>query len=151
MEICEHYGTGLNGGTYCWHGKVKKPCKCDGDKLSCEYPREVNPVWVKVEPESEKPVPYRTVILDKARATICGDREQDYGSPENSFSCIADMWTAYLKGKHQIEFAIEPKDVAAMMVALKTARVATGHGKEDNWIDICGYGANGGEIEAQKR
>lgn len=42
---------------------------------------------------------------------------------------------------------VEPEDVAAMMSLLKIARVATGHGKADNWIDLAGYAACGGEIE----
>ena len=42
---------------------------------------------------------------------------------------------------------IDPKDVAAMLGLLKIARVATGHGKADNWIDLAGYAACGGELE----
>jgi hypothetical protein len=35
------------------------------------------------------------------------------------------------------------------MVLFKVARVATGHNKEDNWIDAAGYAACGGEIESK--
>ena len=31
----------------------------------------------------------------------------------------------------------------------KVARIATGHGKADNWIDLAGYAACGGELEAE--
>ena len=34
-----------------------------------------------------------------------------------------------------------------MMCLFKIARIDTGHGKEDNWIDLAGYAANGAEIE----
>ena len=34
-----------------------------------------------------------------------------------------------------------------MLALLKIARIATGHAKEDNWVDLAGYAACGGEIE----
>lgn len=92
----------------------------------------------------------RKEILSAAAQCVCGDREQDYGSPENSFRLIADLWTPYLKEKcvsKSADVAINPEDVAVMMALLKIARIATGHGKADNWVDGCGYLACGGEVE----
>ena len=37
----------------------------------------------------------RSRILQQAEICICGEREQDYGSPETNFAIIAEMWTAY--------------------------------------------------------
>lgn len=89
----------------------------------------------------------RKEILDAALQCVCGDREQDYGSPENNFEVIADMWATYLKACGvNIDF-LEGYDVAAMLALLKIARIATGHGKADNWVDLAGYAACGGEIE----
>lgn len=90
----------------------------------------------------------RTEILDTAKRCVCGDREQDYGSPENSFNTIADLWNTYIRAASDIQ-AIElgAKDVAAMLALLKIARIASGHAKEDNWVDLAGYAACGGEIE----
>ena len=92
----------------------------------------------------------RSDILDKAKACVCGDREQDYGKPENSFSTIAGLWNAYLE--RALFRAADPcritaKDVAVMMALLKIARIAAGHAKADNWVDLAGYAACGGEIE----
>lgn len=89
----------------------------------------------------------REEVFAAAQNCVCGDREQDYGSPEASFDTIAKMWSAYLEGKYCSSFALEPKDVAAMMILLKVARTATGHDKIDNWVDAAGYAACGGEIE----
>lgn len=86
----------------------------------------------------------RPEILDAAKTCVCGDREQDYGSPESNFQMIADLWQAYT-GCY-----FEPKDVAAMLALLKIARVASGHAKADNWIDLAGYAACGGELEAMR-
>lgn len=83
----------------------------------------------------------RDEILSAAQKCVSGDREQDYGSPENNFMTIANLWSVYLK--HQVG----PVDVAAMLALLKITRIASGHAKEDNWIDLAGYAACGGEIE----
>ena len=83
----------------------------------------------------------RAETLDRAKACVCGDREQDYGSPERNFKLIAAMWSVYL------DVDISPVDVANMMIHVKQARIKSGHAKDDNWIDIAGYAACGGELE----
>lgn len=90
----------------------------------------------------------RNEILETAMKCVSGDREQDYGSPENNFQTIANLWTDYLMAKDD-NLDIQPKDVAAMLALLKIARIASGHAKADNWIDLAGYAACGGEIEAE--
>ena len=85
----------------------------------------------------------RSEILRTAERIVNGDRQQDYNSPENSFTVIANLWNAYWNTS-----AIKAKDVAAMMALLKIARISTGHAKQDNWVDLAGYAACGGEIEA---
>lgn len=83
----------------------------------------------------------RKALLTAAENIVCKDRETDYGSPENNFARIADFWTAYL-GQ-----VVKPHDVAAMMMLLKIARIASGQHKDDNWIDAAGYGACGAELQ----
>ena len=90
----------------------------------------------------------RKEILEAAVKCVCGDREQDYGSPEDNFRTIGDLWSSYLHGAGKHTF-ITAKEVAAMLALLKIARIASGHAKEDNWVDLAGYAACGGEIEAQ--
>lgn len=80
-------------------------------------------------------------ILDKAKSIISGERQGTYGHAENSFAVIAQMWTAYL-GKD-----LTSADVANMMILMKVARNSSGVYKDDNWVDICGYAALGGEIQ----
>ena len=57
------------------------------------------------------------------------------------------LWTHYL-GPDRLQVGISPVDVAAMLALLKIARIASGHGKSDNWVDLAGYAACGGEIQA---
>ena len=88
-----------------------------------------------------EPKATRESILDAAKRCVCGDREQDYGSPEDNFAVIAALWTAYTGTD------ITPKDVAMMMALLKIARAKAGS-KPDTYIDLAGYAACGGELEA---
>ena len=88
----------------------------------------------------------KSEILKTAENIVNGDREKQYGKAENNFNTIANLWADYLSVKDE-PTDIEPKDVAAMLALLKIARIATGHAKEDNWVDLAGYAACGGEIE----
>lgn len=89
----------------------------------------------------------RGECLEKAAKIVTGDREQAYGSPEDNFRTIAEMWNAYFAAKKDARFT--PKDVAVMMAILKIARIASGTSKADNWIDLAGYAACGAEIESR--
>lgn len=89
----------------------------------------------------QKPEPWtRKRVLSEAERCVCGQREQDYGTPENNFSRIAEFWATY-KG---VEFS--PVDVAIMMALLKIARISENPKHMDSWVDGCGYFACGGEI-----
>lgn len=87
----------------------------------------------------------RNDILDKSKSIINGERQGTYGDAEDSFQIIANLWSAYLNED------ILAEDVANMMILLKVARNSNGVYKDDNWIDICGYAALGGEIQAKKQ
>jgi len=82
-------------------------------------------------------------ILKEANDIIYGDREKTYGHPSKNLRAIAEMWTAYLVASRAIttENNIGAKDVAAMMVLLKTARLANDPDHRDSLVDICGYAA----------
>lgn len=82
----------------------------------------------------------RAEILHAAEACVCGQREQDYGSPEDNFATIAGLWSAYLG------FPLDSQDVAMMMCLLKIGRIASGTATEDSFVDLAGYAACGGEI-----
>lgn len=85
----------------------------------------------------------RPEILDAAKACVCGQREQDHGKPENNFGLIGLLWSNYTGT------LISAKDVAMMMALLKIARIKTGTGTEDSFVDLAGYAACAGEIETE--
>lgn len=82
----------------------------------------------------------RSEILDMAKEIVNGARQENYGKPEQNFTNIANYWTLYL-GRH-----VTSTDVALMMILMKLARLQNKPTHEDSWVDICGYAANGGEI-----
>jgi hypothetical protein len=99
----------------------------------------------------------RSEILDAAKKCVCGQREQDYGTPESNFQLIADLWNSYLglpyrhsdinESRDTIP-EISPTDVAMMMGLMKIARIKNGGGTGDSFVDLAGYAACGGEINA---
>tara|TARA_B100000214_G_C23949190_1_gene619547 strand:+ start:171 stop:476 length:306 start_codon:yes stop_codon:yes gene_type:complete len=81
----------------------------------------------------------RDQILEEAGELINGDRHEDYGDAFVNHDRIAKLWSVIL------EREITVKHVILCMVAMKTARLIHAN-KEDSWVDICGYGALGGEF-----
>lgn len=83
----------------------------------------------------------RKTILDEAKNDVCGDRDHQYGSPEDNFDQIARFWSLYLHTD------LTSCDVANMMILFKLARNITGEPKLDNWVDIAGYAACGADCQ----
>ena len=95
-------------------------------------------------------------LLRRAAEIVDGARNTQHGDKERSFACIADFWSVYLKhsgAKHikreHDRYAIDGADVAAMQVLLKLARSLYGEPIEDHFIDMAGYSAILGELEAE--
>ena len=85
----------------------------------------------------------RKEILDRAITCVCGDREKDHGKPEDSFTKIAALWAAYTG------YRFDAVDAAVMLSLLKTARIKTSPGvNDDNFVDLAGYAACAGELAA---
>lgn len=83
----------------------------------------------------------RETVLDDAKHAVCGDRDKQYGSPEDSFERIARFWSVYLHKD------LSACDVANMMILFKVGRNITGEPKLDNWVDIAGYAACGADCQ----
>ena len=71
-------------------------------------------------------------ILQEANNLVNGDRAQDYGDMNESFTRIAGLWGAYLG------VSIDKYDVAKMMMFLKVSRSKNGN-HHDSLVDIVGY------------
>jgi len=110
------------------------PCDCP----SCLQEAEA-------EKKEEAPHSIRAEILDAAAACVLVDRQKTHGSPEESFTMISKLWGAFL-GVH-----IEPHEVCAMMGLVKVARLKASPDNADNWVDMAGYAACGGELALRER
>ena len=116
----------------------------------CEYNKAVyDPKVYKLVPIGEESEPCqdattwtRKRVLSEAERCVCGQRAQDYGTPEDSFEMIGKLWTVYL----DYATKIDAHDVAAMMALLKIARIAKSPDHMDSWCDLAGYASCGGEI-----
>jgi hypothetical protein len=82
----------------------------------------------------------REETLNSAMRCVCGERQDQYGKPEDNFNTIAELWSIYLKT------AVTPIDVAMLMALLKIARIKTGTATDDSFVDLAGYAACGAEI-----
>ena len=82
----------------------------------------------------------RKECLEQASKITQGERQENYGTPEDNFKRIADLWSVYL------EQDIKPHDVAAMMSLMKIARLMNQPNHQDSWVDLAGYAACGCEI-----
>jgi len=81
-------------------------------------------------------------VLREADEIINGERQQDYGTPLQSFTTIAGLWSPILG------VDVTPEQVALCMIGVKIARYNNGGGQRDSLIDIAGYA---GCIELMKR
>ena len=90
----------------------------------------------------------RADILDGAKKCVCEDRESQYGSPEDSFGLIAELWEPIIRTycvSDGADVCVTGDTVALLMNQLKVARIVTGRFKSDSYIDACGYIACAGE------
>jgi len=84
----------------------------------------------------------RGSVLKEAIGVINGERQDQYGKPEDSFALIAEFWTSYVK---RINRDLNAKDIALMMVLFKLAREIH-QGKIDNLVDGAGYIGIAGDL-----
>ena len=83
----------------------------------------------------------RVEALREAARIISGERNKQYGGPEENFERIAKIWEVIFG------IPVSNEDVAMAMVAVKVARYASKSGYQpDTWIDIAGYAACGYEV-----
>lgn len=91
---------------------------------------------------SENKCTERERILADAAALICGDRQAQYGAPQDNFARIAAGWSVIL-GK-----PVTPDQVALCMAWLKIARLVNGP-HHDSYVDGAAYLALAGELAAR--
>lgn len=99
--------------------------------LWLDHAEDVNDILVEVAVPEEPTEPER--FLDVASRIIHGERNEQYGHPYHDFGVISAFWSAFLG------VDIDRKQVAALMVLLKMARLSHNIDHVDSWVDTAGY------------
>jgi hypothetical protein len=90
----------------------------------------------------EAPKSMRTSILKEAETLVSKDRAEQHGDAESNFVLMAAYWNAHLGLRDYIKV----DDVPVMLALMKVARLHGNNKHIDNYVDVCGYMALGGEI-----
>lgn len=102
----------------------------------------------------------RRNLLDEAANLVDGDRNAQYGDPNDDFLRTSKYWSTHAGGVFRrklnernisvtkevmdvIDGLFDTHDVAIMMVQLKNSRLAWSPDKRDHWVDGAGYMACG--------
>lgn len=85
----------------------------------------------------------RTDILSMTSDLISGERANTHGDAVTGFAAISLMWDALDMARGSR--ARDAEDVALAMIAVKLVRASANPRHLDNWIDMAGYAALGGE------
>ena len=82
----------------------------------------------------------RDQVLERAHDAVMRDRAATHGAAERTFASIAAVWSA------RLGITLTPAQVCIMLIDLKGCRAWGNPGHADNWIDMAGYAACGGEV-----
>lgn len=107
----------------------------------------------------------RRELLEEAAELVDGDRNVEYGDPNDDFRRTATYWSTHIGGvfrkalshdglQHDdlvqvsdilflVDNLLQPHDVAIMMMQLKHSRLAWSPYNHDHWADAAGYAACG--------
>jgi hypothetical protein len=86
----------------------------------------------------------RSEILDTAKGYVTQDRAATHGDAEQTFGRIASVWSA------RLGVSITQAQVCILLGDLKSCRAWGNPQHADNWVDLAGYAACGGEIATEQ-
>jgi hypothetical protein len=84
-----------------------------------------------------------TCVLEEANAAVNG-RVENYGTPQQNFSRIADFWNVAFAEK--LAIPLTPEDVALALSLLKISRLVQTPHHHDSLVDLAGYAECYGQL-----
>lgn len=127
---------------------IEKAIRLNAALMDNRVPEDIRPIIEEYAKDlvRESEGATRGGILAAAHEAVCSDRNCQYGEPEDSFSAIGALWSAYLSEKFT-EIEIDAQSAAEMLLLFKIARsVSSETPKADTFADMAGYAACAGEI-----
>lgn len=87
-------------------------------------------------------------VGNTALGLITGDRAKAHGHAMRQHSCMAELWTTYLRGCGVIDGDknISASDAAQMLMLMKISRNAVGAYNPDTFVDQVGYACLSGAM-----
>lgn len=89
--------------------------------------------------------PERVNILNEAADLIVGQRQQDYGTPEENFTRMADLVNIHIAMNLATNTPLSPRQISEIMILLKLSRTINSP-THDSYVDIAGYAGIAGEL-----
>lgn len=86
----------------------------------------------------------KSEVLDQAKVLINGKRSEEYGTAQQNFQRIADIWSVIFGHK------VTSTQVAMCMIGTKLTRLIQTSDHPDSWVDIAGYAGCGGEVSSKE-
>lgn len=86
----------------------------------------------------------RHEALAEVERIVCGDRDMQYGAPEDSFARMAAIANVVLAP--YLAKPLDERAIAALYASGKLARLARDLEHRDSWIDLAGYGVCGASL-----
>lgn len=96
------------------------------------------------------PKPERVEILNEAAGLIVGQRQEDYGTPQENFQRMADYANIHFKKNLEKNIPITARQTAEYMILLKMARTINSPTR-DSYVDIGGYAGIAGELAKDEK
>ena len=124
-------------------GQVAVDPRNQADVVECiilELARRSEPPTVPCGFFYERATMKRSKILAKAEQAVTVDRAATHGDVENNFEILAAIWSV------RLGVSITPAQATIMLIDLKTVRAWGNSTHADNWIDMAGYAACGGDM-----
>lgn len=89
--------------------------------------------------------PERVNILNEAADLIVGQRQEDYGTPEENFGRMAELVNIHIRKNLETNTPLSPRQIAELMILLKISRTINSPTR-DSYVDIGGYAGIAGEL-----
>lgn len=95
----------------------------------------------------------REGIIAEVSRCVLRDRNATHGNSEDNFKVIAELMSAFLRGRGLLPSGreITSEDVAILSALIKVGRLAGNLEHPDNWVDGAGYFVCGGGIAATRK